>query len=97
MAELTRDDILKLAQLARLSLTDGEVEEFRHELSTILAYVQQLQDVDVTDLKPTTQVSGLVNVMREDILQDYGISRTDLLRNVPQVEEEQIKVKRMVG
>jgi aspartyl-tRNA(Asn)/glutamyl-tRNA(Gln) amidotransferase subunit C len=97
MAELTRDDVLKLAQLARISLTDDEVEEFRNELSAILAYVQQLQDVDVAGLKPTTQVSGLTNVMREDILQDYGIDRQDLLRNVPHVEEEMIKVKRMVG
>jgi aspartyl-tRNA(Asn)/glutamyl-tRNA(Gln) amidotransferase subunit C len=97
MAELNRDDILKLAQLARLSLTDEEVEEFRNELSAILEYVQQLQDVDVSGLKPTTQVSGLTNIMREDILQDYGIDRKDLLRNVPAVEDELIKVKRMVG
>ena len=97
MAELTRDDVLKLAQLARLSLADQEVEEFSDELSAILDYVRQLQDVDVTGLEPTTQVSGLVNVMREDELKDYGIDRTDLLRNAPAVEEEQLKVKRMVG
>jgi|HubBroStandDraft_4_1064222.scaffolds.fasta_scaffold89301_2 aspartyl-tRNA(Asn)/glutamyl-tRNA(Gln) amidotransferase subunit C len=97
MTELTRDDVLKLAQLARLSLTDDEVEEFRSELSAILEYVRQLQDVDVTGLKPTTQVSGLTNVMREDTLIDYGINRADLLRNVPKTEEELIKVKRMVG
>jgi len=97
MAELTREDVLKLAQLARLSLTDDEVEEFRHELSSILAYVQQLQGIDVAGLEPTAQVSGLRNVMREDVLQDYGINRKDLLRNVPDVKDELIKVKRMVG
>ena len=97
MAELTREDVLKLAQLARLSLTDEEVEEFRSELSAILGYVQQLQDVDVAGLKPTTQVSGLTNVMRDDVLVDYGIDRKDLLKNVPAVEDDMIKVKRMVG
>lgn len=97
MAELTREDVLKLAQLARLSLTDDEVEEFRNELSAILAYVQQLQNVDVNGLKPTTQVSGLTNVMRDDILIDYSIDRKDLLKNVPHIEDEMIKVKRMVG
>ncbi len=97
MAELTREDVLRLAQLARLSLTDEEVEEFQSELSAILGYVQQLQDVDVTGLKPTTQVSGLTNVMRDDVLEDYGIDRKDLLKNVPAVEDEMIKVKRMVG
>jgi aspartyl-tRNA(Asn)/glutamyl-tRNA(Gln) amidotransferase subunit C len=95
--ELTRDDVLKLARLARLWLTEAEIEEFRAELSAILGYVRQLQDVDVTGLEPTSQVSGLTNVMREDIVRDYGISRADLLRNVPQTEDEQIKVKRMIG
>jgi aspartyl-tRNA(Asn)/glutamyl-tRNA(Gln) amidotransferase subunit C len=97
MTELTREDVLKLAKLARLSLTDEEVEEFRHELSDILGYVQQLQDLDVTGLEPTTQVSGLKNVMRDDVIRDYGIDKADLLRNVPHVEDEQIKVKRMIG
>lgn len=97
MAELTRDDVLKLASLARLSLTDEEVEEYRRDLSSILDYVQQLQDVDVSGLEPTSQVSGLKNVMREDVIRDYGIDRSDLLRNVPKVEDGLIKVKRMLA
>jgi aspartyl-tRNA(Asn)/glutamyl-tRNA(Gln) amidotransferase subunit C len=97
MAELTRDDVLKLASLARLSLTDDEVEEYRRELSLILDYVQQLQGVDVSGLEPTSQVSGLKNVMREDVIRDYGIDKSDLLRNVPNVEDGLIKVKRMLA
>lgn len=97
MAELTREDVLKLAQLARLSLTEEEVEDFKRELNAILEYVRQLQEVDVTGLEPTSQVGGLQNVMRDDRVRDYGIDRADLLRNVPRVEDEQIKVQRMVG
>ena len=97
MAKLTRDDVLKLAQLARLDLSDAEVEEFRTELSEILQYVEQLQDIDVKGLKPTNQVTGLTNVTREDEVKDYGYETADLLENVPAVKANLIKVKRMLG
>lgn len=97
MSKLTREDILKLARLARLDVTDGEVEEYSRELSEILQYVEQLSDVDVEDLKPTNQVSGLKNVMREDEAKDYGYQPADLLKNVPAVQDDQIKTKRTVG
>lgn len=97
MAELTREDILKLARLARLGLTDEEVEEFSKELTAILQYVEQLSNVDVTGLAPTSQVTGLTNVTRADEVKHYGYDPLDLLKNVPAVEKNQIKVKRMIG
>lgn len=97
MADLTRDDILKLARLARIDLEDSEVDEFVGELSAILHYVEQLGTVDVNGLTPTSQVTGLVNVMRADEVRDYGYDPKDLLKNVPSVEEDQIKVRRMIG
>jgi aspartyl-tRNA(Asn)/glutamyl-tRNA(Gln) amidotransferase subunit C len=97
MADLTRDDVLKLARLARLTITDEEIEKYRTELSAILGYVEQLSKVDVTGLAPTTQVTGLKNVMREDEVSDYGAAPDDLLRIAPQTEGRHIKVKRMIG
>lgn len=97
MSKLTRDDVLKLAQLARLELTDEEVEAFSRELSDILQYVEQLSSVDVKGLKPTNQVTGLTNVTREDEIRDYGYKVAELLKNVPDVQDNQIKAKRMVG
>ena len=97
MAKLTRDDVLKLARLARISLTDEEVDEYANELSAILGYVEQLSTVDVTGLKPTNQVTGLTNVMREDEMRDYGYTPADLLNIAPSVQANQIKVKRMIG
>jgi len=97
MTELTRDDVLKLARLARLDLTDEEVEAFRKEMSDILKYVAQLDQADVTGLEPTSQVTGLKNVMREDTVQDYGVSPEELLRLVPNKQDGQIKVNRMIG
>jgi aspartyl-tRNA(Asn)/glutamyl-tRNA(Gln) amidotransferase subunit C len=97
MAKLTRDDVLKLARLARLDLSEDEIEEFRAELSEILQYVEQLQSVDVKGLKPTNQVTGLTNVTRQDEIKDYGYKPQDLLKNVPATKDDQIKVKRMLG
>ena len=97
MADLTRDDVLKLAQLARLSLSEEEIGRYSRELSEILHYVEQLQAVDVSGLQPTNQVTGLTNVMREDEIRDYGYSPQALLKNVPNVQANQIKVKRMIG
>lgn len=97
MTTLTREDVLKLARLSRLSLTDEEVDEYLKELQSVLQYVEQLQDVDVSGLEPTSQVTGLTNVMREDSVKDYGVSREDLLRLAPNAQDEQLKVKRMIG
>jgi aspartyl-tRNA(Asn)/glutamyl-tRNA(Gln) amidotransferase subunit C len=97
MAQLTRDDVLKLARLARLDLTDAEIEEFSKELTTILQYVEQLKNVDVEGLQPTSQVTGLKNVVRDDTVQDYGVSPEDLLKNVPHTQDGLIKVKRMLA
>jgi aspartyl-tRNA(Asn)/glutamyl-tRNA(Gln) amidotransferase subunit C len=97
MAKLSREDVLKLARLARLALTDEEVEEFRKELEGVLQYVDQLQDVDVSGLRPTTQVTGLKNVMRDDAVVDYGISNKQLLALAPNRQDDLLKVKRMLG
>lgn len=94
---LTKDDVLKLAKLARLRLTDKEVEKFQDEISSILGYVEMLKDVDVDGLKPTSQVTGLVNVTRADEVKDYGADQLALLKNAPKTEKDYIKVKRMVG
>lgn len=97
MAKLTREDVLKLARLAQLDLTEAEIEQYRVELSEILQYVEQLQGVDVNGLKPTNQVTGLTNVTRPDEAKDYGYKPQDLLNNVPAVKDHQIRVKRMLG
>ena len=97
MAELTREDVLKLARLARLELSEDEIKEYQKELSAILGYVELLQNVDVSDLKPTNQVSGLTNVMRNDEVKDYGYKTSELLKILPDKQGDLIKVKRMIG
>lgn len=97
MGKLSRDDVLKMANLARLSLTEAELDEYIDELSSILQYVEMLQEVDVEGLEPTNQVTGLVNVTRPDDIVDYGYDTRELFKNLPDIEADHIKVKRMIG
>jgi aspartyl-tRNA(Asn)/glutamyl-tRNA(Gln) amidotransferase subunit C len=96
MAKLTREDVLKLARLARLQLSDDEVTQFADEIGAILQYVEHLNEVDLSGVEPTNQVTGLTNVMRKDEEVDYTAKPADLLKNTPAVENGQIKVKRML-
>jgi aspartyl-tRNA(Asn)/glutamyl-tRNA(Gln) amidotransferase subunit C len=97
MGKLSRDDVLKLAKLARLELSEGEIAEYSKELSDILSFVEKLQAVETDGLLPTNQVSDLTNVTRTDETVDYGYKTEDLLKNVPKVRDNQIQVKRMIG
>jgi aspartyl-tRNA(Asn)/glutamyl-tRNA(Gln) amidotransferase subunit C len=96
MSKLSRDDVLKLARLSRLKLTDEEIEKYRTELSSILEYVQMLNAVDVTGLEPTYQVTGLKNVMRDDEIKPYQSKPKELLENAPEVQNNQFKVRRVL-
>lgn len=96
MANLTNKDVLKLASLAKLKLSDDEIVSYTSELDQILHYVEQLQDVDVDGLQPTNQVTGLVNVMRNDDIVPYTATPEALLENVPSRDNNYIKVKRVL-
>lgn len=96
MTKISDDEIRKLARLSRLKLTDKEVAKYQTELSAILSYVEILQKVDTTGLEPTSQVTGLTNVVRPDELMDYGTTTDDLLKNAPAIEAHQFKVKRII-
>lgn len=96
MADLSYDDVLKLARLSKLKLTDAEVTEFQKEISAILKYVEMLDEANTEGLKPTYQVTGLSNVSREDAIHDYRISQEELLKNLPAREKNYIKTKRIL-
>jgi len=96
MAKLTRDDVLKLASLSRLKLSEEEIAKFQTELSEILDYVAQLDDADVSGLEPTYQVTGLKNVTRTDEARDYGYKLDSLLAQAPATQDNQFKVKRVL-
>jgi aspartyl-tRNA(Asn)/glutamyl-tRNA(Gln) amidotransferase subunit C len=96
MSQLTTEEILKLAKLARLKLSDVELERYKTELEEILGYVEMLSSVDTDNLEPTNHVTGLVNVFRADEVQEYVSKPEELLKQTPGHEGRYIKVKRMI-
>jgi aspartyl-tRNA(Asn)/glutamyl-tRNA(Gln) amidotransferase subunit C len=94
---ISLDDVKKLATLSALRVTDEEAKTLQAELQNILKFVEQLDSVDTNGVEPTYQVTGLENVWREDEIIDYGLSRDDLLRNAPNKQDGQIKVKRVLA
>lgn len=97
MSTISISDIKKLATLSAIKMTDEECETMKDQLEAILGYVKQLDDIDTTGLEPTYQVTGLSNVMRDDEIIDYGITREQLLANAPAEQDGQIKVRRVLG
>jgi len=90
---MERTDIEHLARLARLQLSEREYQEFAEDLTKILGYVSQLNEVDVTDVKPTSQVTGLENVLREDLPDDArSVTREQIERMAPAFEDGYVKV-----
>jgi aspartyl-tRNA(Asn)/glutamyl-tRNA(Gln) amidotransferase subunit C len=97
MAEITREQVLKLAGLSRIALSEDEVVEYQRELTAILGYVDKLASVDTTGIEPTYQVNYLQNITRPDEIVDYRTTKESLMKNAPHTEDGMFKVRRMVG
>ena len=90
--KLSREDVLHIALLARLGLTETEVDRFREQLSNILENFEILQQVDTSDIPPTAQSIPLQNVMREDEI-SASLPQSQILANAPQKEENYFRVR----
>jgi len=90
--KLSKKEVEKIAKLARLELTDQEIETYSEQLSAILGYVDQLQELDTENIKITSQVTGLSNVMREDKIEQCD-NANELIKMAPESEDNLIEVK----
>lgn len=91
--KLNREEVEHLGKLARLALTEEEKERYAVELSAILELVEQLQEVDTTEVEPTSQVTGLEDVYREDIVRGCGDEmRKKIIEQFPEREGDLLKV-----
>ncbi|HIA91830.1 TPA: Asp-tRNA(Asn)/Glu-tRNA(Gln) amidotransferase subunit GatC [Candidatus Saccharibacteria bacterium] len=97
MSQISNDDVRYVAALSKLDLTDEEVETYKTELSTILGYVDKLQEIDTDGVEPTAQVTGLVNVFRPDEVALEQTAQSELLKNVPAKDADgHIQVRRVL-
>ena len=96
MTQISRDDVLHLAQLSSLQLADNEIDNLQTDIGNILGYVEQLSELDTSGVEPTYQVTDLENVWRDDTVIDYGITREDLLTLAPAQANNSVKVPKVL-
>ena len=89
---LTLADVEKIANLARLELTEAEKKQYLEQLSAILDYAERLNELDLTDIPPTSHAIAQQNIMRPD-LAESSLPMVDLLHNAPQQKENQFVVQ----
>lgn len=92
IGKISKKEVEKIAKLARLELSDKEVDTYAQQLSAILGYVDQLQEVDTKNVEITSQVTGLSNIMREDVVESFDNSE-ELVKMAPENQDNLIKVK----
>lgn len=83
MPKLSKDEVRHIAKLARLSLSEADVEKFTTELTSILEYVGKLQEVDTKGVEATAQMTGLSNVFRDDAVCPSEVNADALLATSP--------------
>jgi aspartyl-tRNA(Asn)/glutamyl-tRNA(Gln) amidotransferase subunit C len=96
MTQISCEDVLHLAQLSSLQLTDDEIDGLKNDISSILGYVEQLNGLDTEGVDSTYQITGLTNVWREDKVINYGVTREELLARSPEVVDFQVKVPKVL-
>lgn len=90
--KLSAKEVRYIARLANLYLSEDEVEKFRRQLSEILDYIEMLSKVDIKNVKPTSQVTGLSNVTKEDVA-GVSLSQKEAIAASKQTHNGFIKVK----
>ncbi|MFC1632657.1 Asp-tRNA(Asn)/Glu-tRNA(Gln) amidotransferase subunit GatC [Patescibacteria group bacterium] len=90
--KISRKDVEYVARLARLGLEESEVKQYTKELSKIIEFVEQLNEVDTSQVEPTAHSTGTFNIMRADSIKE-STKREEMLKLVPAQAQDQVKVK----
>ena len=96
MTKITPQDVIKVAKLSRLEISESDVDLFTSQLEKILGYVAHLEKVDTSNVEPTTRAVEVVNVLREDIVIGTDV-RDELLNQAPQREGDFYRVPKILS
>ncbi|ABL82937.1 aspartyl/glutamyl-tRNA(Asn/Gln) amidotransferase subunit C [Nocardioides sp. JS614] len=96
MPEITRDEVAHLANLARIDLSDAELDQLAPQLSVILESVASISGVAGAEVPPTSHALPLTNVFREDVVVP-GLTPEQALSGAPEVEQQRFSVPRILG
>ena len=92
---ISREELLKLAALARLQLDESEIERFQKDIAEMLEYVKTLDEVDTSSIEPQLQALVAGNVLREDVAQP-SLPVEEALKNAPERVDNYFKVPKVV-
>jgi aspartyl-tRNA(Asn)/glutamyl-tRNA(Gln) amidotransferase subunit C len=87
--------VRRIAHLARIAVKDDEVEDLKREINAVLAFVEQLSEVDVAGIAPMTSVTPMAMKKRRDVVSDGGIA-DDIIRNAPATQDHFFLVPKVV-
>jgi aspartyl-tRNA(Asn)/glutamyl-tRNA(Gln) amidotransferase subunit C len=93
---LRREDVAHVAKLARLNLSDAELERFTDQLGQVLEHANDMSSLDLENVEPTSHPFGLVNVVREDIVR-ASLERDEVLAMAPDARDGRFAVPRIMG
>ncbi|TFB14259.1 Asp-tRNA(Asn)/Glu-tRNA(Gln) amidotransferase subunit GatC [Filobacillus milosensis] len=91
MSKISKDQVKHVANLARLAITEEEAEKYSEQLSAIIGFSEQLNELDTSGVEPTTHVLDMKNVLRKDEPKEW-ISKEEALKNAPDKQNGQFKV-----
>ncbi len=95
-APISRTDVAHVARLARLDLTDAELDQFTGQLAAVLEHARDVEALDIADVAPTAHPLALRNVLREDRVIP-SLDREEILAQAPEQEANRFKVPRILG
>ncbi len=93
---ISKKEVEYIANLARLKLTQQEIENYTHQLNDILEYMEKLNELDTSEVKPLSHPVENINVFRDDEIVP-SVSREDALKNAPDSTEEFFKVPKIIN
>ncbi len=96
MANITKNEIIHIAKLAMLNLTEKEIDNYTKDMQEILAYAEMINKVDTTDTDETTGVTGQKNVFRKDQIIEFK-TRDILLQNAPSQDEGMFRIPKVIN
>ena len=96
MTQILRDDVLPPPPPPPPQLASDEVDALQQDLSNIVGYIEQLGELDTTGIEPTYQVTGLSNVWRDDVVDQSGVTREQLLALATEQQNNSVKVPKVL-
>lgn len=93
---VTKNDVKKIAELARLEFTEGEIENYTDEMNKILGYMEKLNELDTENVEPLSHPIENTNIFREDIVKE-STDREEALKNAPNATSEHFKVPKVIS